>query len=356
MTMLKKASNRVAFAKVGIYGEAGSGKTLTAAKIAVGLHKAAGLTKPVAMFDTEPAASYIIPRFEEAGIEFLVYDESRALKDLMAFTDEAEKECSIIIADSITHVWRDAQDSYLKKQNELRAQRNQRPIYQLEFHHWKPIKAAWAAFTDKFLSSKIHYIVCGRAGSIYEYQKNEDSGKMELITTGTKMATEKELGYEPSLLIEMVKHREKGRIINRALVEKDRADTMNGKEIDYPDYNSFKAHFDFLNIGGEHFGPMNERDSSDMYQDAAEGDGWSQEKRQREIWCEEIKGLLVKHDLDGTAAEVKKKRFALLEQVFGTSSWTAVESRKSTEIRSGYDTLKGLFETVEGEAEEDVPH
>lgn len=343
MSMLKKATNRVAFAKVGIYGEAGSGKTRTAAEIAIGLHQAAKLEKPVGMFDTEPAASYIIPLFEKAGIEFLVFDESRALKDLMSFTDEAEQECSIVISDSITHVWRDAQDSYLKKQNERRRKQNKPPIYQLEFHHWKPIKAAWAEFTDRFLSSKVHYIVCGRAGSIYEYQKNEESGKMELITTGTKMATEKELGYEPSLLIEMVKHREGGRIINRALVEKDRTDTLNGKEIDFPNYNSFKPHFDFLNIGGEHFGSMSARDSSDMYGEQAEDDGWGYEKRQREIWCEEIKSLLVEHSLDGSSGEVKKKRNELLKQVFNTGSWTKVESMQSSKICDGYNAMKDIL-------------
>lgn len=350
MAMLKKAQNRVAYAKVGIYGEAGAGKTFTAAKIAIGLHQAAKLDKPVGMFDTEPAASYIIPLFEKAGIDFLVYDESRALRDLMAFVDEAEKECSIIIADSITHVWRDAQDSYLAKQNEIRRGRNQKPIYQLEFHHWKPIKAAWAAFTDRFLASKVHFIVCGRAGSIYEYQKNDESGKMELITTGTKMATEKELGYEPSLLIEMVKHRENGKIINRALVEKDRTDTMNGAEINSPTYESFKSHFDFLNIGGEHFGSMSERNSNDMYTATDEDDGWGYEKRQREIWCEEIKALLVECDMDGNSADAKKKRVNLLQEVFQTGSWTRIESMKSQDIRGGYFVMKDLLNSVREES------
>lgn len=356
MGMLQKAENRVAYAKVGIYGEAGSGKTFTAAKIAIGLHQANKLEKPVAMFDTEPAASYIIPLFEKAGIEFLVYDKSRALQDLMAFVDEAEQEASIIIADSITHVWRDAQDSYLARQNEFRKKRNQKPIYQLEFHHWKPIKAAWAAFTDRFLSSKVHFIVCGRAGSIYEYQRNEESGKMELITTGTKMATEKELGYEPSLLIEMVKHRESGKIINRALVEKDRTDTLNGAEIDRPTFESFKSHFDFINVGGSHFDSMNQRDSSEMFEDTAENDGWNHEKRQREIWCEEIKGLLVKHGLDGTSAQAKKERYELLEEVFHTGSWTKIEGSKSSEIEAGYRLMRSMLEPPE-ETEElpDIP-
>lgn len=338
--MLKKPINRQAFAKVGIYGDAGSGKTYTAALIAIGLHKFAKCGKPVGMFDTEPAASYIIPLFEKAGVEFLVYDESRALRDLMAFMDEAEETCSVVIVDSITHVWRDAQDSFLKNLNSKRKQRGQGPIYSLEFHHWKPIKAAWAAFTDRFLSSKIHCIVCGRSGSIYEYQTNEETGKKELITVGTKMATEKELGYEPSLLIEMVKHRENGRIVNRALVEKDRTDTLNGMEIDKPDFASFLPHFQFLNIGGSHFESMENRDSREMFADATDDDGWPAEKRSREVWCEEIKALLIEHGLDGTGNEAKQRRVELLKQVFSTGSWTRIENMRAEEIKAGYEAMK----------------
>lgn len=353
MGMMKKASNKIAFAKIGLYGEAGSGKTRTAAEIAVGLHKYAKLNKPVGMFDTEPAASYIIPLFEKEGIEFLVYDESRALKDLMAFMREAEKECSIIIIDSITHVWRDAQDSYLKRMNEASKKRAEqqgwahkwKPSYQLEFHHWKPIKAAWQTFTDIYLSSKVHCILCGRAGAIYSYQKNDETGKMELITDGSKMATEKELGYEPSLLIEMIKYRENGAIINRALIEKDRTDTLNGKVIDMPDFEKLKSHFEFLNIGGEHHGSMNTRDSSSMF-DEQGNDTFSFERRQREIWCEEIQSILVKY-YPSTKAEDKKAKADLIEEIFETGSWTKVSSMDSLKIKEGYFRIKEKLEPSE---------
>lgn len=343
MKMLKKATNRVAYAKVGLYGDAGSGKTFTAAKIAAGLHQFSGSKKPVGFFDTEPAASYIIPIFEKAGIEFFVYDESRALSDLMAFMDEAEKECSVVIIDSITHVWRDAQDSYLKKINSARSRQRKSPIYSLEFHHWKPIKSAWATFTDRYLSSKVHCIVCGRAGKIYEYQTNEEKGKMELISTGTRMATEKELGYEPSLLIEMVKHREGGRIINRALVEKDRTALLNGQEIDMPTFDQLKAHFEFLNIGGNHFDSMEQRDSQDLYTEEGD-DSWGHEKRQREISCEEIKSLLITHGLDGAGKEEKKARNDLIVQIFGTGSWTQIESMPSEKIKAGLKEMRAHLE------------
>lgn len=343
MKLLKPAANRMAYAKVGFYGSAGSGKTRTATEVAIGLHKAIGSTKPIAAFDTEPAFGFVLPFFEKAGIELLVADESRALKDLMDFMDEAEKHCDIAIIDSITHVWRDAQDSYLNRVNESRRRNGRKALAALEFQHWRPIKAAWAEFTDRFLSSKMHVIVCGRAGTIYEYQDKDDgTGKKELISTGTRMATEKELGYEPSLLVEMVTDREQGRTINVAVVQKDRSDTINGKELRMPTYKSFESHFKALNIGGQHFDSMDKRDSQSMFPDADES-GWDNESRQRTIYAEEIAELLKKHH-PSQSVDDKQKRMDLCEMIFDTRSWTAIESMHSTVLKSGLDALREKLE------------
>jgi hypothetical protein len=351
MSMLKKATNRMAFAKVGLYGTAGSGKTRTATEIAIGLHKAIGSKKPVAAFDTEPAFSFVLPLFDKAGIELLVADESRSLEDLMRFMDEAEKVADIVIIDSITHVWRDAQESFLKRLNDSRKKQNKRPLMALEFQHWRPIKAAWAAFTDRFLSSKMHVLVCGRAGNVYEYQDKDDgSGKKELISTGTRMATEKELGYEPSLLIEMIADRQDGKIANVAVIQKDRSDRLNGKEIQMPTYEKLKPHFDALNIGGQHFESMDKRDSQGLFEDAEEG-GWDAEKRNREIWCEEIKAILIQQGFDGTGTEAKKDRIALLQEIFQTGSWTKIESMPSEKIKAGCLRMRAKFEPPAVESE-----
>lgn len=359
MSLLKKAENKMAFAKIGLYGDAGSGKTVTAALLAIGIHKYAKLEKPVAMFDTEPGASFIIPLFEKAGVPFLVADQSRALVDLMAFMREAEETCSIAIADSITHVWRDVQESYLKKINDGLKKKGKPPIYKLEFHHWNAIKPEWAKFTDLYLHSKLHCIVCGRAGSIYEYQTN-DQGKKELITVGTKMATEKEMGYEPSLLIEMLKNREDGRIVNTAVVEKDRSMNFNGEDFTFtdaalkawlkkpdtlpPPFRALIKHFESLNIGGQHFESMRERDSQELFTSDGEN-GWDKERREREIWCEEIKNLLIKHGLDGTSADVKKRRLSLLEAAFGTGAWTAIENKRASDVKSGFEQMRAALGT-----------
>jgi hypothetical protein len=345
MSLLKKATNKMAYAKIGIYGTAGSGKTRTATEIAIGLHKEIGSTKPIVAFDTEPAFSFVLPLFQKAGIELLIADESRALTDLMKFMDEAEKVSDIVIIDSITHVWRDAQDSYLARINASRKSQNRRAIPALEFHHWRPIKAAWAEFTDRFLSSKMHVIVCGRAGQIYEYQDKDDgSGKKELISTGSRMATEKELGYEPSLLIEMIADRDQGKTVNVALIQKDRSDSINGWEIRMPKYKDFKPHFDALNIGGTHFDSMDKKDSQEMFPDADES-GFDGELKRRQILAEEISELLKKH-YPSQSVEDKQNRSALLEEFFDTRSWTAVENMRSGQLSAGYAAMKAKLEPV----------
>jgi len=343
MALLKPAVNKMAYAKIGLYGTAGSGKTRTATEIAIGLHKAIGSKKPIAAFDTEPAFSFVLPFFQKAGIELLVADESRALSDLMAFMDEAEKVSDIVIIDSITHVWRDAQESYLARLNQTRKQYNKKPLPALEFQHWRPIKAAWAEFTDRFLSSKMHVIVCGRAGTIYEYQDKDDgSGKKELISTGSRMATEKELGYEPSLLVEMIADREKGKTVNIAWVQKDRSDTINGAELLMPTYKSFEPHFKALNIGGQHFESMDKRNSQEMFADADES-GFDVELKRRTVLCEEIAELLKKY-YPSQSVEDKQKRVELVEQFFDTRSWTKVESLRADVLKSGYEAMKAKLE------------
>lgn len=339
MSMLKKATNKMSYGKVGIYGTAGSGKTRTAAEIAIGIVQYSKNPKPVAMFDTEPAASFIIPLFEKAGIEFLVYDESRAFKDLMAFTQEAKATASVVIVDSITHVWRDLQESYLARINDYRKRDNKKPLASLEFQHWGPIKRQWAEFTDEFLSSKLHMIVCGRAGNVYEYQEKDDgSGKKELITTGTKMATEKELGYEPSLLIEMEIQRERGEIINVAVIQKDRADRLNGKEIPFPNFEKLKGHFEALHMGGEHFESMKGRDSREMFNEAGE-DNFGADMRRRDVALDEIKEEMLKHCGHGMDAGTKAAKAVLLEEVSGTRSWEKLASMRVSDVQAVRNAL-----------------
>jgi hypothetical protein len=356
MSMLIKASNKMAFGKVGLYGEAGSGKSRTAAEIAIGLIKAHKLDKPIGVFDTEPAWGFLLPLIKKAGLpEPYVYDESRAFVDLMKWTDEAKDACSVLIVDSISHIWRDLQESCLARINDGRRRNNKRPIASLEFQHWGPIKREWGEFTDLYLSSKVHFIVCGRAGNVYEYQDKDDgSGKKELITVGTKMATEKEMGYEPSLLIEMFKDLDDGKIINTAIIQKDRADELNGQQIPMPTFKKLRKHFDALNIGGEHHGSMKERDSREVFNDAGE-DNAAAEMRRRDIALDEIKEELQRHHGHGMDQATKAAKAATLEAVSGTRAWAKLESMRLAEVQQARNSLWMLTRGHEYGSEPIIP-
>ena len=81
-------ANTKPFFKAAFEGFAGSGKTYTAAQIALGLAARIGSTKPLIIFDTEKAAKFLQPLFAQAGRTLLVR-ESRSLADLQETMDRA---------------------------------------------------------------------------------------------------------------------------------------------------------------------------------------------------------------------------------------------------------------------------
>lgn len=345
------------YAKIGIYGAAGTGKTRVAYEIASGLIKDKKLTKPVAFFDTEKGSDWVLPLFQKSGIKCAV-KKSRTFSDLMTMVDLAEKEASILIIDSVSHVWRELCQSYLDQYNKDRydamcrknrdwADKNFRKANKLEFQHWNVLKPMWGTFTEKFLNSNLHIIVNGRAGTMYEYQENEQ-GKKELIQSGTRMATEKELSYEPSLLIELVRKQINGSDKLFAIIEKDRSDTINGKEFELMTYKDIKPHIDFINIGGAgKVTDFNKNSSATLFEGNTiePQDEFASEKRQRDIYCEEIKGLL-ELKYPGTSAEMKQKKNELINSTFHTLSWTKVENTNSEVLKAGLDALRFQLQEV----------
>ena len=176
---------------------------------------------------------------------------------------------------------------------------------------------------------------------------------------GTRMATDKELGYEPSLLIEMILEHEENKVINVASIQKDRSDTINGKSFRMPTFEHFKPHFDFINLGGDHFDSMNKKNSESIYPEADES-GFDVELKRRTILCEEIQELIKKHH-PSQSVEDKQAKAALLEKFFETRSWTAVESMRAENLKQRFEALKKHFDAKEsgvdvetGEVLEDI--
>jgi len=338
MSIFKKAENQSAYLKCGILGFAGSGKSFTAMKIAIGLQKFCKSTAPVNFIDTETGSDFLIHKFKENGIELFV-SKSRAFVDLLSAVDESEKAGSILIIDSISHFWTELMESFKKRRN----------IDRLFFQHWGPIKEEWREFTDKFVNSKCHIIMCGRAGWEYDYEEDSE-GVKELHKTGTKMKAETEMGYEPSLLIEMEKVKNQsgskigGEFLHRAWVLKDRFDIINGKFFDNPDFASIEPHIKMLNIGGEHMGVDKDRNSVNLWDSNS---SYFVIKRQKDIALEELIIALDKF-CDPRSDAGKKARIAILEDTFGTASKTAIEVLDLTPIIEGVKKIKEKLSMTQG--------
>jgi hypothetical protein len=236
-------------------------------------------------------------------------------------------------------------------------------INRIEFQHWREIKGTWREWTDAMLNSRMHMLIAGRAGQVYEYQTDEETGKKELVTTGTKMKAEGDFGYEPDLLFEMWIERanpnQKGSsLIHKAIVLKDRSMAINGHEFAWPDrekgyqkgdwklvYQKFEPYIRFINTTGPQVGIDATRNSQDMFDDQGRAE-WSRRERDRKIALEEFEATMVKL-WPGQDAKSKAFKMAVVENLFSTRSWTKVEMLPLETVQTGLRTLRG-FEAVGG--------
>jgi hypothetical protein len=340
-----KSAVSPAFFKVGFFGNTGSGKTYTAAKILSQFIAKYVKDSQLAMFDTEPSAGYIKQMVKNISGKELLAINSRSFSDLMDFSDECIAKKYVALVDSVTHPWRTLCADYLEaKRSRVRSANGRDDLVKLSLKDWGPLKDIWATFSEKFVYSPIHFCICGREGDVWDTVVDEE-GKEEMKKTGVKMKTENEFGYEPSLLVQM-------KLIGTehvAFVQKDRFDLLTGQTSkNKPDIEFFAPHIDALSIGGNN-NPKSEGKKVFVNQS---GPSWETIKAQRAALLENIKDDLLL-TFPGQTAEHKKSKVESLRKAFGTSAWTELEEdeRKHSleSLRIGREKLSIILkETSDG--------
>lgn len=362
MPSLLKPATGGGYVKAGFLGFAGSGKTHTAIDLAIGIRKHFKLAGPLAMYDTESGSDYWSERVKKATGHDLLVVKSRSLADLMTTAHEAQAGCSVLVVDSITHVWRELMAAYLKAKQDNQRNRGWKVSDELKFNDWGRIKNEWAQWPDWFLNSPLHVIVCGRAGWDYDMQEDESGKKSELIKTGIKMKVEGEFGFEPGLVVEMQRDfavdrkgeiTDERKVINRAVVLKDRWGLIDGKTCDDPTFRFFLPHVE--KFDSTQHTATDTTVKTEFHLNDEGRDGWEIEKKAREIACEEIKGLLTSWH-PGEARDEKKAKVDIIERHLGTRSWTKVESMHSDRLLAALDAMKaeranGMDEAAKMQAE-----
>ena len=337
----KPATEAPSFLKCGIYGDPGTGKTYSASLVACGLAQRIGKA-PVLFLDTEGGSVWVRGIFEKVGVPFFVR-RSRAFKDLKSAVAEAERMGGILLIDSVTHFWEEIREAFLKAKRE----RTRNPNARLELPDWNVIKPTWGEFTTLFLNAQCHIVICGRGASVYEFiDREDDPAKKDMITSGTRMAAEKGLGYEPSLLIEMVSRQtvaagKKKTITRIATVLKDRSDLLDGQQFEDPTFENFLPHIEYLNIGGSYVAFDESRSSEGLF--PVEGSGRDAYGARRLVVLDDTKDLLLKHIPGQTVAD-KQRKTEIFRKHFGCG-WVEAEELASLEqLKAGYISLKAELE------------
>jgi hypothetical protein len=363
MTFFDEADSFRPFVKMGIYGKAGSGKTFTATQIAIEIAKRCD-NKPIAFFDTESGTNFVTQYVKDAGIKPVV-KRSRSFVDMVDAIKVAEKECSVLVIDSVSHVWDNLWKSYLKDKTQT-----------LEIHQWAPIKSQWQdLFVMNFLNSKLHIIICGRCANDIDYDWNEDTNKREVIPMGERMKAEKEFSHEPDFVIMMkgltdaqlklaearglatkaerkkakaqIKNISKSKLNHWTFCEKDRTNNYTGHEFMNPTFNDFAKYFDSIDWGKEHKQIDSGRNTKNLFPEDQSG-AYHNEKRQQRIHSEKIMGYL--SDLfPGRADKDKNAKRRVSEMITGSNSWEEIENMPSETLRKHSSAISNLKDAVTSE-------
>jgi hypothetical protein len=323
--------NTKPFYKAGLEGFAGSGKSLTATLIAIGMHKHLQSQKPVVLFDTEKAAQFLKPLYLKAGVP-VVMRSSRSLADLAETMRRLRAGfADILIIDSISHVWEDFLRAYKVKVKRTK----------LQFEDWGPIKSTWKQeFSEPFVNDPYSIIMCGRAGYEYDNEKDPETGKRQIFRSGVKMKVEGETAYEPDVLILMERFEkmigDDKEVWREATVIKDRSQLLDGKTFRNPTYADFAPAIEAVLANPEIANTSAEGDAALLIKTEDER---FEIKRRREKALEEIFGLLGRA-LPGATGKDKQMKLDILDKIFGTTSETAIGGIPIDQLRDCYAALK----------------
>ena len=359
--------------KIAWYGAQGSGKTGSAALLALALSVEVYNRAPVAVLDTEPGWQFYKGIYAIEGVE-LIQTPTPTFKAMIRDLRDAERRgCCVWAIDSLTVIWQE----FMKA-----AQGSRR---QIEIQQWGAIKQQWGEYTTAFLNSRMTTMALGRLGNEMEERLSVDEQTKEetskLVKTGTKFKAggSETFGYEPNLLIEMSLEKKakmkggarlegEGRIVHRADILKDRTWALNGAVLRWPDrpgykkgdykyvWNSIKPHFDQVQktMAMVTLNTDISEKSDDLFDQEGNSEFYRARKR-RDVLVAEMHASM---ELlwGGTGKTEKQMRLRVFEHIFSFRTKEAADEASLETIERGVRILQAFEKRVAREkaAENDI--
>lgn len=316
---IKAVSTQARF-KAALYSKQGRGKTLTALLWAEGLAARDG--KRVAYIDTELGTDFYVKDIPERTVHPKAFDidrlVTRSIMETIGAIEGIDPEVhSVVVIDSITHLWDAAMAAYDGK----RMTNGGIPV-----QAWGDIKKPYKKLMSMFLDGNYHAILCGREGVIMEKDEN---GETEVV--GTKIKAEGETGYEPHILGRMFHGTDDAGHNNVVSIffEKDRSGILAGKTIAWPTYKTIEPIVGHLH--GNHQPTLGTTEGNAEKDAAALEAQAAQVEKDREALFSQIRTAIVNsRDMDELKQAIgltKGKKTKLGDDLF-TQLETAKDARK----------------------------
>lgn len=351
MGLLQPASSVSRALKAGLFGGGGSGKTLTATLIAIGLSKKHHGSAPIAFFDTEDQSDFIAPICAAENVPLFV-THSRSFIDMRDTLKEAAGSCCALIVDSYSHPVQELEESLKRKTDHVGRR--------LQYYQRQQLFMLWGEWVRDMRASPLHVLLNGRLSFEWD-EVEDDEGDARAVKVGTKMRGDSDAGYEPDLLVELEAVRDslvrnkttktkRGNMKHAAVILKDRWMALNGKTFVWPDINDyqpgdyelvFKAflpHLERLNIGQNR--PVMASRSSESLFSAPSGESAfaARSRRVAGAW-EEISGAM-STIWPGSTNDEKKLRAIVLKTLFASRSESVIKAMAPEMLESAWAVMQ----------------
>lgn len=202
----KKAERKDSKVRLALSGPAGSGKTLSALRIAKGMAEILGLT--IALIDTEKESSSLYAGVVEGR---LLPDDWRVDFDVLPFNPPfepakyvrgiklAEKEgYGILIIDSLSHEWFGEGGVLEMVDKAVQTDRNKN-----SFTAWNKVTPEHNKVVEAILQSSCHIIATMRTKTAWEIQQDDRTGKTKPVKMGMAPIQRDGLDYEFTTVLDL---------------------------------------------------------------------------------------------------------------------------------------------------------
>src|ERR1051326_7835036 len=160
-----KPSPMIVPIKIGWFGPQGSGKTTSAALLALALSKEVYGGAPVCVTDTEPGWQFLKPMFAIEGVELFQRTEP-TFKAMTKNLREAERLGACVWSvDTLTIMWNELMQSFKSRNNGY-----------IPIDKWGDIREMWNKdYVSLFLNSSMCCQALGRLGNVTEEIQDENN-------------------------------------------------------------------------------------------------------------------------------------------------------------------------------------